>query len=174
MTVRLGHLTKMREPTSLNHARRAATLIDLIICVMVMGILAAAGIPKFASVVSRLRCEAVAKRVASDLNYARRVAIQSSRTATVTFRNTPAGYDMTGVLNPANSASQYSVNLSEVDSTVALATFSFDGSPALSFNTYGRPLSGTAGMVSGNVAVRSGESTFTIVINATTGEAIVQ
>ena len=150
------------------------TLIDLVICVMVMGILAAVGVPRFSSTVSRLRCEAVAKRIASDLNYSRRVAIQSSRTVTITFRNTPAGYDMTGVVNPANPLSPYLVSLSDVDGSVSMTGTAFDGGAALSFNNYGRPMVGATAMVSGSVTLRSAEHTFTVVVTPATGEAIVQ
>ncbi len=174
MIIQLRKFSKTRKPVSIGQTHHGVTLIDLVICVMVTGILAAVGVPKFASTVARLRCEAVAKRVASDLNYARRVAIQSSRTVTVAFRNIPAGYDMQGVANPANSASPYSVNLSEVDSTVELMTFSFDGSRALVFNNYGRPCVGAVSMASGTVTVRSGEHAFNVVLNATTGEAVVK
>ena len=163
-----------RKPISLNRIQHGVTLIDLVICVMVMGILAAVGVPKFASAVSRLRCEAVAKRVASDLNFARRVAIQSSRTATVAFRSNPAGYDMTGVANPANATIQYSVNLSDVDSSIALVAFSFNGGSSLAFNNYGRPMVGPTAMVSGGVTVRSGEHSFNVIVTATTGEVLVQ
>jgi Tfp pilus assembly protein FimT len=154
--------------------RRGVTLIDLVICVMVMGTMAAVGVPRFASTVARLRCEAVAKRIASDLNYTRRVAIQSSRLVSITFRITPAGYDMTGVVNPANPSSPYSVNLSDVDGSVTMTGTTFDGGSTLSFNSYGRPMVGAAAMVSGSVTLRSAEHTFTVAVTPATGEAVVQ
>lgn len=161
-------------PSNRRIAFRGTTLIDLVICILVMGILAAIGVPRFASTVSRLRCEAVAKRIASDLNYARRVAIQTSRVVTVTFRNEIPGYDMTGVTNPANPSALYSVNLSDVDSSVALAGINFNSGSSFSYNNYGRPQVGTLALSSGSVTVSSGEHSFVVVVSVTTGEAVVQ
>lgn len=154
--------------------RHGAALVDLVITVLVIGILSAVAMPRFASAVARLRTEAVAKRVASDLNYARRNAIQTSRLATVTFRASPAGYDFTGVANPARPSQNYSVNLADLDSGVVLSSFSFDGGATFSFNNYGRPLVGTAPLASGTIRVASGEHSFNVTINASTGEATTQ
>lgn len=153
---------------------KGVTLVDLILCVMIMGILAAVGAPRFASTIARLRCEAVAKRIAGDLNYSRRVAIQTSRTSTITFRSSPAGYDMNGVEHPYKPSVDYSVDLSEVDDSVVLVSANFDSGTSLTYNNYGRPMVGNLAMVSGSVTLRSGAHTFVVVVIPTTGEAEVQ
>ena len=81
---------------------------------------------------------------------------------------------MTGVVNPANPLSPYSVNLSDVDGSVTMTGKSIDGGSVLSFNNYGRPMVGAASMVSGSITLRSAEHTFNIVITPATGEAVVQ
>lgn len=158
----------------LGTARRAGvTLIDLVITILVIGILSAVALPRFVDAVDRLRTEAVARRIASDLNYARRMAIQSSRTVTVTFVASPAGYQMAGVVHPDHPSQSYAVGLADLDSTVALKTFQFNGGGSLSFNTYGRPLVGVAALVTGTVEVSSGNRVFTVVVDPATGESSV-
>ncbi|MEZ6134995.1 MAG: HD domain-containing phosphohydrolase [Pirellulaceae bacterium] len=158
---------------TLRRRRAGVTLIDLVICIMIMGILTAVGAPKFASTVASLRCEAVAKRIASDLNFARRKAIQTSQVVTITFRTEPAGYDMNGVTNPADPTIDYSVNLADIDGSVSMQSASFDGSLSFSFNNYGRPLVGLTALNSGNITVTSGTHSSSVTIEAATGEAII-
>lgn len=155
-------------------SRRGVTLLDLVITVLIMGILSAVALPRFTTAVARLRTEAVARRIVSDLNYARRTAIQSSQATSVTFRASPAGYDFAGVTHPAHPAQSYRVNLTELDDNVALASFSFDGQPTLSFNAYGRPMVGATALTNGVVRVAYGGQSFDVLISAATGEAAVQ
>jgi len=146
-------------------------MVDMVITVLIIGILAAVAAPKFATAYARLQAEATARRIASDLNYARRAARQTSQTAVVTFRTSPAGYDMENVEHPAYPSQSYSVNLSDVESNILLEQVSFDGSNQLRFNSYGRPLVGTTPLLNGFVKVRSGTSAATITIDPSTGEA---
>lgn len=150
------------------------TLIDLTICVMVMGILAAVAAPRFASALAKLQCEAVAKRIAGDLNYARRSAMQTSRLATVVFRMSPPGYDMVGVEAPNFPGQNYAVNLIDIDANVNLSAVSFDGSMAISFNNYGRPLVAGLPLVNNQVTVASGAHAFQVIVDAGSGEASVR
>jgi Tfp pilus assembly protein FimT len=160
------------------HRRRAtgrsgATLIDLVITVLVMGILAAVAAPRFASALARLQAEAGARRVAGDLNYARRVAIQTSRQTTVAFRTSPAGYDMTAVDDPAYPGQAYSVDLSAVGAGLALQSAVFNGGATIHYNAYGRPLVGGAALTTGTVVVSVGGQTRSVIVNVDTGEATV-
>ena len=166
--------TRRQSRDSGSTRRRGATLIDLTICVLVMGILAAVGAPKFAAVMSRLRSEAVAKRIAADLNYARQAAIRTSRKVSITFRASPAGYDMSGIEDPANPSKAYSVALADIDSSVVLNSFSFNGGTQLSFNNYGCPLVGVSPLAAGTVVLRSGQNSFTVFVSPATGESTVQ
>jgi type II secretory pathway pseudopilin PulG len=155
-------------------SRAATSMIDLVICVLVMGIMAAVALPKFSSAVASLRCEAVAKRIASDLNYARRMSMQTSLETEVGFRNFPAGYDMLNVESPIRPNKQYVVNLSDIDSAVGLTSFSFDGKSKLKFNAYGRPLVNSGPLKVGQIVVSCGTFQYKAVIDPSTGEAQVQ
>ena len=153
--------------------RKGVTLVDLVITVLIIGILAAAAAPRFATALARLRAESGARRIASDLNYARRCAMQTSRQTTVTFRSSPAGYDMTNVEHPARPGQPYQVNLSDIDASLALTSFNFNGGASISFNTYGRPLAGNTALTTGVVTISSGGQSSTATVSAQTGEAAV-
>ena len=173
MVLRTDRLTGDQVTCHRRRERTGATLVDLVITILIMGILAATAMPRFASVVARLRTEAVARRVVSDLNFARRSAIQSSRTVVITFAASPAGYSMNGVTHPAFPAQSYAVSLADVDSTVQLQTFSFNSGPVLTFNAYGRPLVGTNPLTTGSVVLKNGSHTFTVVVDPATGESSI-
>lgn len=154
--------------------RSALSLVDLTITVLVIGILAGVAMPRFATSVSRIKAEAVARRIAADLNYARRYAILTSRSVTITFTLVPAGYGMTGVPHPDRPAEAYNVLLADVDPNVTLTAASFNGGLVLSYNAYGRPLVGAASLTTGTVSVSSGGQTFGVVIDPSTAEARAQ
>ncbi len=149
------------------------SLVDLVITILIMGILAAAALPKFADALAKMRAEAVARRVVSDLNYARRNAIQTSKAATITFTTSPPRYTMTGVKNPNFPQQDYVVNLVDVDSAVSLQAVSFNSGMVLSYNTYGRPLVGANALTAGSLVVRSGSFLFTVTVDPATGEAAI-
>lgn len=151
--------------------RRAVSMIDLIITISIVGILASVAAPKFSSSYQSIQLEAVARRLVGDLRYARKVAIQTSSLTEVTFRVSPAGYDMTGVEHPARPHEVYSVDLGDLASRATLTSVSFDGSTTIAFNSYGRPLANHVGLNSGAIQVQLGGRTATVTINSATGEA---
>ena len=165
-------MTSSLPPQRRSSKRSAVTMTDLVITLLIIGILAAAAAPHFVIAYDKLQAEATARRIAADLNYARRTAVQTSRPTTVTFRSSKDGYDMTGVPDPTNALQDYSVELPQLDENPGL-TVSFDGSLKLSFNSYGRPLVGGSALVSGQVMVSCGGQSRTVVMNNSTGEATV-
>lgn len=157
----------------MRNRRLGVTLIDLVITILILGILAAAALPRFSSAVDRLRAEAVARRIAADLNYARRIAIHSNQRVTIQFVSSPAGYQTTGVVHPDHPSQSYSVGLTDVDGGVTLQSVDFDGSMSLSFNSYGRPLVASAALLVGTIQVSCGGHVCTVSVDPATGEATV-
>ncbi|QDU90388.1 hypothetical protein Pla175_37920 [Pirellulimonas nuda] len=159
----------MRRPRHAN----AFSLIDLVITVLIMGILAAVAGPRFAATSAGLRSEAVARRIAADLNYARRHAILNSRECTITFNLSPPGYAMVGVADPARVGRTYQVALSDLDGGAAVASAAFNSTRSVTYNAYGLPLAGSpaAALASGAVVVAVAGASRTIVVDKDTGEA---
>jgi len=80
--------------------KKAFTLIEIIITVLLVGILAAAVIPRLGGmdVIDRLRARAIAHEIAVDMGYARRLAITHSEDYAIQFDFALGTYDiLTGV-----------------------------------------------------------------------------
>lgn len=157
--------------TQVIRLRGGVTLVDLVITVLIVGILAAVAAPRFAAAAAAMRTEAVARRIAADLNYARRTAILTSRETSVNFALSPAGYVMTGVTNPDRPAEAYQVSLSDLDAGASLASASFNGSALVSYNSYGRPIVSGAALTAGSVDVSVLGGSRTVVVDPNSGEA---
>lgn len=154
--------------------RRGVALVDMVISVGVMGILAAVAIPRFADASANLRAESTARRVAAELNFARRTAILTSRTTTITFVVTPASYTMTNVPDPYQRAANLATTLADVDANARFGTVQFDGGLTLSFNPYGRPLASNGALASSTIQVKVGGRQRNVTIDLALGEAVVQ
>ena len=74
--------------------RHGLTMIELIVVVLLIGIITAVAAPRFADAVVRYRADAAAKRVAADLEFARRIAKTSGKSQTVTFSLIANGYSL--------------------------------------------------------------------------------
>lgn len=154
--------------------RCGATLVDLIIVVLITGILAAAGAPRFTATIETLRCRAVAERIAGDLNFARQTAMQTCTSTSVAFD--AEGYKMQAVPHPFKPYKNYSVAFAEIDSRVSLREVDFGGSQTISFNSYGIvsvPSGNTSVQQTGSVQVSIGAAAGVVNVNFITGEASV-
>ena len=168
------HRVTERRVTVRRPLRQAIALIDLVITLLIIGILAAVAAPRFAASYASLQLEAAARRVAGDLNYARKSAVTTCRITQVAFRTSPMGFDMTGVVHPGYPGQSYSCELSDIAPGASFDSINFDHSSTLTFNVYGRPQVSGVGLVSGSVVLRFGDQLKTVAINTSTGEAIVQ
>lgn len=157
-------------------AAEGFTLIELVIVVLIFGIMAAVAAPRYSDSLSRFRAEAAAKRVASDLQYARRIAKTSGAEQSVEFTPAAHRYQLMGVGHPDHPHSEYIVNLSKTGYPASLAQVDFDGNTDLTFDMYGRPLTGSplAPLTSGTIIVQSGPEQRVIVLDPTTGKSSVE
>lgn len=144
-------------------------MIELIIVVMVMGILTAVAVPRFAEMLSYHRVESAAGRVKADLTLARRQALSSSADVNVFFYIGANWYmlseDVKGLVASPNG---YRVYLAKPPYEVSIVSAQFGNSTAAVFNGYGVPAEG------GQVVVASGGYARTINLDGQTGEATIQ
>lgn len=142
-----------------NLPRRAYTFVELLIVVLIISILAAAGAPKFAQSISRFRVEAVVQRIAGDVKYARRIAQRTSTPVTINFDVTNNKYTLSGVSNINRLDQVFEFSLADSQYGCVLVSATFDGDSSLTFNIHGQPNH------DGTVVVRCGDITRTITIS---------
>ncbi|MCA9075622.1 MAG: GspH/FimT family pseudopilin [Planctomycetaceae bacterium] len=155
--------------------RRAVSLVDLVITVLVMGILSAVAAPKFAGALSGYQVETAAQQIAADLNYARKHAIQRSADFTVTFTVSPAQYELEGISSLNSDSQSFLIVLTDEGYDVTFTSVDIDGEFDVTFNEYGMPFTGSpqTAVVSGQIVVRSGSDIRTVSIDPDTGRAEV-
>lgn len=150
--------------------RRAFTLVDLTITVLIIGIMSAVATPKFVDAMIYRRADAAANRVAADLNLARRTAVSSGKPQVVNFTLVTSVYAMPGVTDIDHPGQTYSVDLTSTRYAVTLSSINFGASgtaTSITFDMYGRPDYG------GSVTIQTGTQTRVVNVDADTGRATV-
>lgn len=147
--------------------RRGVTLVELVIVLLVIGIVSAAAVPKYAASLSRFRVDMAAQRIARDLAFVKRQAISNSTTATVQFVPATETYSVSGVAGIDRRGTGFSVDLAVDPYRVDVTSASFNGGQTISFDRYGAPSAG------GQVVVAIGGYQQTITVESSTGRATV-
>jgi prepilin-type N-terminal cleavage/methylation domain-containing protein len=93
--------------------RRAYTLIELVLVLIIMGTIAAIAAPRLSQSLARQRADGAADRIVSDLAYARALARTSSSSVTVTFDPPHNRYAIPGPDPLHNTGAPYIVDLSQ-------------------------------------------------------------
>jgi type II secretory pathway pseudopilin PulG len=115
------------------------TLIELTIVMIIIGLLAAMALPRFANVAGHHRMEAAAHRVKRDLAYAQSYARTSSASVTVNFSAANDSYELVGLTRLDRTADPYIVELREDPYAADLLTVNFGGDTELIYDGYGVP-----------------------------------
>ena len=148
---------------------RGFSLPEIVIVVLIMGVLAAVATPRFVSSLAKQRVAQAANRVAADLARAQSAAYGTSASKTVTFTVGTSQYLMSGVTSLKSSSGSYVVVLSDDPySCTLVSVWGQTGTQDITFNGYGLPNKG------GNIVVAAGGFQKTIVVDATSGTAVVQ
>ncbi len=146
--------------------RRAFTIVELVVVVMIMSIMAAVTAPAFFESLLHHRVESAARRLKADLDLARHTARLTSTTQTVTF--TGATYTCSaGVKNLDHPGAVYAVNFLDAPYELDTVTANFAGTNSISFDGFGKPTK------AGTVALILQGHSCTLTLSATTGEVTI-
>ena len=167
---------EMRRQPDLPPARRAFTLIELVLVMAIVADLAAITTPRFAAATTRYRAEAAARRVRDDLARARTYAKITGASYTVTFDAAaatysfpvpPAKYNVPAQPGAGLPGDPVTVSIGGEPYNAAITAVDFASAAAVTFNGYGAPSSG------GTVTVQVGDTTQTVTLDGQTGEVTV-
>ena len=175
----------MHRKELLRRPRTGMTLIELVIAMLVMGILTAVSAPRYVSAIKSFRLEAAAKRIAADLNLARKNAMAKGGGAQgewVSFYPSTHCYKLHGDPDLDRPGQEYWVYLQETTYPVDLVSATFTNQNALTSNQtvkydmYGCARSGNpqVRLALGQIVVASAGEQRIVTIDPTTGEASVQ
>jgi type II secretory pathway pseudopilin PulG len=145
--------------------RSGVALIDLVVSVLLMGVLAAATLPRFSDAIQRHRVTSAAQRLCADIRFARNSALAASATRRVVFNLGSNRYTLVGVNSLDKPGTDYSVSLRDGLYETTIVSANLGGDASLTFDMHGQPDSG------GTVVLRSGGIQKTVTVNPATGEA---
>ncbi len=152
-------------------ARRRAgfTLVELATTLVIIAVLGAVAVPRYANALNHYRVDTAARRIVSDLALTQSRARALSASTSITFSTSLNQYQINGYADPDRPTTTYTVRFASAPYFVTLTSATFSGSSTLTFNGYGTPSS------SGGIIVRGGSSyQRTITIDADTGNTKIQ
>jgi prepilin-type N-terminal cleavage/methylation domain-containing protein len=117
----------------------AFTLAELAVVITIMGILAAVAVPRFANALARQRRDQAVNRISTDLEYARRRAVQTSTPITVVFDVANDRYTLQDVPDIDRPGKDYTVDLSVEPYSVHILAADFGGNAKVTYDIYGVP-----------------------------------
>lgn len=143
--------------------RHGLSIVELAMTMAIIGIMATIAAPRYANSLSRYRADLAAKRIETDLAYARNMARTTSASHCVVFDLVNNNYYLTADLN-AKPVGVVDLGAEPYHGTLVAADFA--GKPTIIFNGFG------VANGSGKVEVRVGSELRTIEITAVNSVAI--
>jgi prepilin-type N-terminal cleavage/methylation domain-containing protein len=145
--------------------RRAFTLIEIVIVVLIMSIFGAVAAPAFLDSLLFHRAESAARRLKADIDYQRQRARLTSAAQSVTFA--ASTYTLSGAKSLNDPTQIYTVNLRQSPYSLDSAVANFAGTQVITFDGHGTPSSG------GTVVLSAKAHQCTVTVNGTTGTTTI-
>jgi prepilin-type N-terminal cleavage/methylation domain-containing protein len=144
------------------------SLLEMAIVVMILGILTSIATPMYFHALARGRVDAASRKIIADLAMVKSAAEVSSSARTIQFSSVNDGYTAVGVQDFDRPLSEYQLRVGSAPYWTNLVSVDFGGNESLVFDGFGRPDS------AGTIVLQSGNLQRTIVVDAVTGEGVVQ
>jgi type II secretion system protein H len=142
------------------------TLVELVMVMVIVGIISAIAVPRYAQALQRYRTQAAANRLAADLELARERARASS--APVTFELIDSTrYRILNFTDLDDGGTHYTVDLADEPYHASILASKLGEDSQIIFNGWGVPDS------AGAVTVGAGKDTITVTLAAESGEVVV-
>lgn len=147
--------------------RGGFALVELVLAVVILSIISAMAVPRFASSVCHQRVEAAAARVLSDLARAKRLARTTSSSRTVTFDLVRSSYRIDGLKSDDHPNQAHEVVLLDPPYRTRIGGWTL-GSQTVRFDPFG------SASVGGSFTLSCGGHVRTISVDAASGKAAKQ
>lgn len=142
----------MKQPDT-SRCTKGFTLVELMLVLVIVAVVGAIAVPRFAQATARQQLDAAAERVVADIDEARIRSRAASQSVTMTFDTASNSYSLDAVggeaINVALDQAPYGAIIKEAN---------FGGSAEVIFNGYGVPLS------AGYVDLSSSVGTFRVTL----------
>jgi prepilin-type N-terminal cleavage/methylation domain-containing protein len=172
MSERSNQRRRPTAPCPIGGARRAFTLIEILIVLVIMVLLGSTAYSKYSAALNRFGADALARRVAGDLAYAQSIARRNGATQAVAFDATNNQYVFTGWTDPDHPTSTYTVVCSSEPYRGKIASLALSNGATsvtvVNFDAYGFPDSG------GTIIVQVGDVQKTVTLVQASGKTTIQ
>ncbi|MDD5010866.1 MAG: prepilin-type N-terminal cleavage/methylation domain-containing protein [Phycisphaerae bacterium] len=157
------------------------TLLEVVIVLMVIGIIAAMAVPMYVSAAS-VQLRAAADVIASDLEYAKSMAISTGKSHSVVFDTAAESYSIENsdgqvIAHPVHIGADYVVNFANDSrlNRVDIVNTNFGATETVSFDNIGAPFDGSgAALSNGFIQLRAGKYTMRVKIESVTGYVSIE
>ena len=162
-------------------AKKAFTLIELIVVMVIIAIAAVLAVPMISSAAD-VQVRSAANMIAADLEYAKSMAISRQQNHSVIFDPANESYEVrdasgTVISHPVKAGSDFVVDL-QADSRLSrvdIVSADFDSQTTVTFDYLGSPYNATASPLnSGQISLQAGSFTMTVNVEPMTGYVTVQ